>query len=519
VREGSYLFGPVVQICWFTPPLITMDLGIILEIGNRTRLVILGRVAAILPNEKNDLIRLQMNTVGILDFDEKSISLDAVLYDSRLCGKFPLTGAMALRVNWGASKEFALAIGGFHPAFKPPPKFPSLQRVAISLADSESFRLRIEGYLAITSNTLQFGAHADLFAKAAGFSISGQIGFDVLIQFDPFGFIADFHASVQLRRGSTNLFKISVEGELRGPRPLHLKGKATFEIFWCDFTIHVDRTLISGEAPPKLAPVVVMEKLKAALNDPRNWTGQIGEAERAVVTLRQPPAPPAPQTPPIPLHPLGKLSVKQTVVPLELQIAKFGAATPADARLFKINAVTVNSKPATFDNERDFFAPAQFLDLSDDEKLAAPSFEPMVAGMTVGSASFIFTTIDGDIVEDTSLKYETIILDKANDTSTSDAAAPTFVISPSVIRRQIALGAAARSDVRRMGAARYQPATEKNSRVAKSWTVVSTEDQSRQAIPGVDPTKTGSYADSFQALDQLKKVDPARAKTLMLLRV
>jgi hypothetical protein len=143
----------------------------------------------------------------------------------------------------------------------------------------------------------------------------------------------------------------------------------------------------------------------------------------------------------------------------------------------------------------------------------------MVAGMTVGSESFIFTTTADDILEDSALKYETIILDKANDTSTSDAAAPTFSIAPTVIGRQIALGAAARSDVRRTGAARYQPATEKNSQVAKSWTVVSTMDQSRQAIPGVDPTKTGSYAVSFQALDQLKKVDPARAKTLMLLRV
>ena len=35
----------------------------------------------------------------------------------------------------------------------------------------------------------------------------------MLIQFDPFGFIADFHASVQLKRGSHNLFKVTVEGE------------------------------------------------------------------------------------------------------------------------------------------------------------------------------------------------------------------------------------------------------------------------------------------------------------------
>ncbi|HKG93215.1 MAG TPA: DUF6603 domain-containing protein [Gemmatimonadaceae bacterium] len=512
VREGSHFFGPVVQICWGTPPLVTMDLGVILEIGNRTRLIVLGRVAAILPTEKNDLIRIQMNAVGIIDFDEKSISLDAVLYDSRLVGKFPITGGMALRINWGASKEFALSIGGFHPAFKPPPKFPTLDRLAISFADSDSFRLRAEGYFAVTSNTLQWGARAELFAKAAGFSITGQIGYDVLIQFDPFGFIADFHASVQLKRGSRNLFKIAVEGELRGPRPLHLKGKATFEIFWCDFTIHIDRTLVSGEAPPKLPPVRVMEKLRLALGDPRNWTGQIGDVERAMVTLRQSQA--ANQ---IALHPLGKLSVKQTVVPLELQIARFGSATPADGRLFRINSVSVNGKGAAFTREHDFFAPGQFLDLSDDEKLAAPSFEPMVAGMSVGSDSFLFTTSDADIVEDGAITYETVVVDKANDQSTT--LPEKFTIAPANIGRQIAIGAAARSDVRRALAARYQPPAAKNSQVARSWTVVSTADLSRQAIPGVDPAKAGSYAESFQAIEKVKQDDPARAKGLMLLRV
>jgi len=512
VRDGSYLFGPVVQICWGIPPVVTMDLGVILELGNRTRLIILGRVAVILPTEKNDLVRIQMNTVGILDFDEKSISLDAVLYDSRLVGKFPLTGSMAMRINWGASKDFAISVGGFHPAFKPPPKFPALERLAISFSDSESFRLRAEGYFAFTSNTLQWGARAELFAKAAGFSITGQIGYDVLIQFDPFGFLADFYASVQLKRGSHNLFKISVEGELSGPRPLHLKGTATFEIFWCDFSIHVDHTFVAGEAPPRLAPVRVMDKLKVALDDPRSWTGQIGDSERAVVTLRQ-----SQTASQIALHPLGKLSVKQTIVPLELQIAKFGAATPADARLFKINSVSLNGKNVGFTREKDFFAPAQFLDLSDDEKLAAPSFESMTAGMTVGSDSFILTTNDVDIVEDEAIIYETIILDKVNNQSST---VPTpFTVNPAVLTRQIALGAAAKSDVRRAGAARYQPPAAKNSVVSKGWTVVSASDQSRQAIAGLDPAKTASYAESFQALENVKKNDPVRAKTLMLLRV
>src|SRR6185503_14305760 len=86
-RPGSYLFGPVVQIRWGTPPVVTMDLAAVLELGNRTRLIVLGRVSAVMPTEKNDLIRLQMIAIGVIDFDQHTISLDAVLYDSRLVGK------------------------------------------------------------------------------------------------------------------------------------------------------------------------------------------------------------------------------------------------------------------------------------------------------------------------------------------------------------------------------------------------------------------------------------------------
>ena len=66
--------------------------------------------------------------------------------------------------------------------------------------------------------------------------------------------------------------------------------------------------------------------LTAALGDARNWQGQLADADRRMVTLREP----ADQSA-IPLHPLGTLSVNQTVVPLDLEIAKFGNATPADA--------------------------------------------------------------------------------------------------------------------------------------------------------------------------------------------
>ena len=93
-------------------------------------------------------------------------------------------------------------------------------------------------------------------------------------------------AKVQLKRGSTNLFMVKVEGALAGPRPLHVKAKATFEVLWWDVSIRVDRTLVEGEKPPLPEPVDVLPLLMEALGQPGSWTAQMPAGQRPVVTLR-----------------------------------------------------------------------------------------------------------------------------------------------------------------------------------------------------------------------------------------
>ena len=142
--KGHHLFGPMAKITWGTPPLITADVGVVLEIGARLRLLILAQIVAILPKREHDLVRLQMDAVGVLDFDQGTAALDAVLYNSRLLKRFALTGEMAMRLKWEGSPNFALAVGGLHPAFNPPANFPRLERIAINLTTGDNPRLRCE---------------------------------------------------------------------------------------------------------------------------------------------------------------------------------------------------------------------------------------------------------------------------------------------------------------------------------------------------------------------------------------
>ena len=106
---------------------------------------------------------------------------------------------MAVRLKWGNDPAFLLSIGGFHPSFQPPPlALPTLRRIAAIILNYDYARIRVGCYFAVTSNTVQFGARAELFFGFDGLSVSGHIGFDVLFQFSPFYFIAEISGSLSL---------------------------------------------------------------------------------------------------------------------------------------------------------------------------------------------------------------------------------------------------------------------------------------------------------------------------------
>ena len=94
---------------------------------------------------------------------------------------------------------------------------------------------------------------------------------------------------------------------------------------------------------------------------------------------------------------MGTLQVQQGVVPLNLSrdIDRLGEARPSGARRFAITSVRLGGDSQTLRPVRGEFAPGQLFDLTDDERLAAPSFEEMDAGVAFGDDTYSVRPVGG----------------------------------------------------------------------------------------------------------------------------
>jgi hypothetical protein len=118
-RDNRFLMGPMGKLGWGTPTLMSVEIGLLLEIP-RPAFAIVGVLRLQLPAEEFGTIYIQVNFSGSVNFEKGQLQFDASLYNSRILID-PITGDMALRIYWGGDPNFLLTVGGFHPAYTPPP--------------------------------------------------------------------------------------------------------------------------------------------------------------------------------------------------------------------------------------------------------------------------------------------------------------------------------------------------------------------------------------------------------------
>ena len=504
--EGRYVFGPMLELGWGGGlNLVTAELGIILTVPSPVIIAILGQFNVNLPSPYAAIVELHLDVLGIIDFGKKLFSLDATLHDSRVV-VFTIFGDMAMRLSWGANPSFALSVGGLNPHFQPPDGFPTLKRLTIALSASSEFKLSIQTYFAITSNSFQLGAKAELYLGVSAFNVYGWLGFDALFIFKPFSFVVDFTAGFALRSGTTVIIGISIAGELSGPKPWHATGEAHVTLLFFDIGVHVDITW--GESQQvELPPTDAWPPLQQAIQNLQNWSGTVPNSLPSPVSVASPTADPTK----IYVDPSGVLTLRERVLPLNQVLTKFGEAIPGPQNTFTVDQVQLGGQAVPFTLISDLFAPAQFEEMSDQDKLSRPSFDAGIAGFSVGDGQLALGRQLGVDVE-----YEDIYVD-------DDAPPPPS--NPNKFRPLLAqqlqwarVNGAAKSTQHAAMLGKFSPAataTEWVQLTDETYVVASTLDLSQRN----DITRPVSKGDAYRALAKHLAENPAESGQLQVLPV
>lgn len=402
-QQNLFLVGPMAKIGWGTPTLISAQLGVILEFPS-VNITILGVIKVILPDEKADILRLQVNFIGRFEPANGLLWFYAELYDSRVLF-LTLEGGFGLLLNWGDNPNFVLSAGGFHPRYQPPPlPFPAPPRIAVSLLNESFARIRIEAYFAVTSNSVQFGARVELFFGVSDFNIDGHLSFDALFQFDPFFFSFGLSVSLSVKVFGVGLFSVGFSGLLEGPTPWHIEGKGSIGLLFFSISVPFKHTWGDNQ-DTKLEPIEVFPLLETEFAALTNWEARIPPNSRLNVSLRQLGDADSDQ---LVLHPLGRLRISQRKVPINFKLDKVGNRQPADVNRLAVAATLPGSGTLSVSTVQDPFAIGQYKALDGSAQLSSPAFEPLDSGIEIGVTG---AQMKSSRAVRRVIRYETIIID------------------------------------------------------------------------------------------------------------
>ncbi|MER7780444.1 DUF6603 domain-containing protein [Streptomyces sp. NPDC096191] len=377
VARSRFVIGPMVRITW-GGRIVSLSAALILDLPDPVRAFLVGRLVITLPDPVVGLIRLQANVFGKIDPGVPSVELLATLTGSRIVG-LPVAGEIFLLLRGGRDAVFVLSAGGFHPRYARPPGVPQLQRLSMDLGNG-IISLRAEAYLALTSNSLQFGAKLHLDAMIAGCGVEGFLGLDALFVWEPtLSFSVHVYAGVAVLAFGERLASIGLDFTLEGPAPWHAFGTGTISVLFWDVSLDFDERW--GELP---APVTIAEDilplLRGVLAKPDAWTAERSLADRS--GLRYTDAANGSLARGEVAAPDATFRVSQKVVPLERPITRFHRVGVPEQLWRIIPVERANDDPMdTFGPLTEPFVPGEFFAMKNEEQLSRPAFEDCTSGV------------------------------------------------------------------------------------------------------------------------------------------
>jgi hypothetical protein len=377
-RMGVHVFGPSMQLSWLKTggfTLFNVDLGVFMQLPGPSGVDIIGSARAGIPL----IFQLRLDVRGQLDFARRVISLHAVIVDSYVMGVFKLQGEAIFRMRYGDDPYVVLTIGGFFPGFNPAPAdLPvHIQRIGmgLDLPIKLPIYLRATGYLAVTSNTLQFGAHLEAGFDAGVFSAEGHFILDALFQFDPFRFEVSFSAGFHVKVLGKSFSGINCSGVISGPGPLVIRARISYKTPILLPNINWSDTFTIGRAAPRIESTAdLFQELQKEMTV-ANLRAENGDDPQVALKVKG-----AAMNELALLAPLGELVWMQRLAPLGLELERLQnspLAQPVGARVV-VNNGAQDSRSAP----RERFNLSMYRNLSDAERMnLAAQVEEHVAGV------------------------------------------------------------------------------------------------------------------------------------------
>jgi Family of unknown function (DUF6603) len=414
-QKNHYVVAPFFKIAYGTPTLLEVDIGILFEFPFKGRLILLGSLAVYLPDKdaKKRLGEIHVDIFGDFNFAKSYILIEGRLRASKLV-EITLTGGFAFMLDWGSNPQFLLSIGGFHPRYKKPAKFPEVPRITALIKKGDDIRLSCESYQAITSNSFQFGLNAELVINKGHARVYGFLGFNALFQFDPFHFETDIRISVEVSYRGRSFFGIDLEFEFSGPEPWHAQGYAKIKVLF--FSLKIKFNVSWGDEQKAVPEVIktddLLERLQVQLQQSGNWSAKLPDEFSSAESLRS--LEESEKQDQIFVHPSGSLELRQNQIPLNMTLEKIGNSNLEAKTSYQISELVFGTgEPADAKKQKplqDYFSRGQFEKLTDDEKLSTPDFDLMTAGIEISPEQAYDIPSESDSIQSAANDFEDIIL-------------------------------------------------------------------------------------------------------------
>lgn len=382
-RDGGFVIGPIAEIGWGSQAgFVKARLGIVLSLPDPA-VIILGALeigvpsADIKPDKR--IVDIHADLLGVITPDY--FLLKVSIAKSKLF-TLTLSGDIALFIKWAGEGAFALSVGGFFPKYDSPKEIGKLDRLSLSFKPPvDILKITAEAYVAITSNSIQFGGRVDISADVGVASAHAWIQVDALFQWAPvFHFVVILDVGIEVKAFGATVAGVHFHGELSGDQPWHLVGTATAEILWWDVDVDIG-PYTWGPPRPEDAPQVDSVKMAAdALVVEAAWTPILPTDSLKLVRFADTGTDRL-------FHPLGRLEISQSRVPLETDIDRIGSSPVTARRVFLSPPKVGTADAAAVSTLQNPFSPGHFLALTDDQLMARPDFEQMPAGMVVAASN------------------------------------------------------------------------------------------------------------------------------------